>query len=88
MQSTCACLALPHFIPHYLIIGMVGGGVVTARELQYLILVFDTHRGDTRVPSLNIAAVIMIIIPVWIEAVLVLLCHEFKLAFLLRFYRK
>ena len=65
-----------------------GVGEVTARELQYLPLVFGTHRGVTNVPSLNIAAVIMIIIPVWIEAVLVLLRHKFKLAFLLCFYRK
>ena len=65
---------------------MVGG--VTARELQYLTLVFGTHRAVSIVPSLNIAAVIRIIIAVWIEAFLVLPCHEFKLAFLLRFYRK
>ena len=53
---------------------------VTARELQYLTLVFGTHHGVSTEPSLNIAALISIIIPVWIEAVLVL-CHEFKLAF-------
>ena len=70
MQSTCACLALPQFFPTLSHNGMVGG--VTARELQYPILVFGTHRGDTFVPSLNIAAVIMIIIAVSSVPVLVL----------------
>ena len=62
-------------------------GVVTARELHYLTL-FLAHTVYSCVPSLNKAAVIRLIIAVWIEAVLVLLCHEFKLASLLRFYRK
>ena len=52
------------------------GGGVTARELQHLTLVFGTHRGVTNVPSLNIAAVIRVIILVSIEAALVLLRHE------------
>ena len=54
----------------------VGRGVVTARELQYLTLVFGTHRAVSIVPSLNIAAVIRVIILVSIEAALVLLRHE------------
>jgi hypothetical protein len=51
---------------------------VTAGELQYLIVVFGTHLAVSIVPSLNIAAVMRIIIAVWIGAVLVLHSHEFN----------